>query len=111
MTPEQIAVQKTVELGQGTRAMRLWSAGLISWEELQSGRFDDVASERRVITVRDAAEARAEIASASVDDSEMAACIARNLMLDVLFTVARGASNARELAEAALLAHREVARR
>ena len=109
LTPEQIAIQKKVELGQGTKAMRLWSEGLISWAELQSGKFDEATPERRLITVPDVTEIRAAIAEAE-DDQEMRESLARTLMLDVLFTVASGASNASELAEAALAAARSALR-
>jgi hypothetical protein len=105
LTPEQIAVQKKVELGQGTKAMRLWSEGLISWAELQSGKFDEVMPERRLITVPDIAAVRTALAE-SEDDPEMRESLARSMMLDVLFTVAAGAPNASELAEAALMAAR-----
>jgi hypothetical protein len=105
LTSEQIAVQKMVELGQGTKAMRLWSDGLISWAELQSGRFDETISERRFVTVRDIAATRDALADAA-DDPEMRESLARNMTLDVLFTVASGAHNAPELANAALTALR-----
>lgn len=111
LTPEQIAVQKTVELGQGTKAMRLWSDGLISWDELTSGKFDHSApAERRLVTVMEIAETRAAIEDAG-DDPEAQDCLARGMMLDVLFTIASGQGDATQLAEAALVAHRAAARR
>lgn len=111
LTPEQIAVQKRVELGHGTKAQRLWSDGLISWEELQSGRFDDTAPlERRLISVAEIAAHRAAIQDAP-DDPEAQECLARSMMLDVLYTIATGQGDATQLAEAALAAHRATARR
>lgn len=109
LKPEQIAVQKCVELGQGTKAQRLWSDGLISWDELQSGKFDEAGPERKMITVQDIAAVRAEIADAA-DAPEMRESLARNMMLDALFTVASGAPNAPMLAEAALAAARASSR-